>query len=410
MNLLDDKQVNKDSLFRQLIVVGNGLDLYCGLASRFADFFGPRRKKLRSTEYQALHDVRGWEDSLVGSGLTAWDIILEIWAAEDVESKNWSNIEAAIADWVTPQRIAEKEKVYIVKNKHLKRVLSFLNTTGYTYAAGDRYSEVEVAQLLKYVYGQGPWDHESMLDKLLEELHKLESEFVKYMLSTVAGAEGYPDRLRQVFHGVVFDELAGQREEFLESSILNFNYTIPSEFVRSEKADLIDCYANVHGHLRGEIVIGIDATGHMDDPGVAQFTKTYRVMGIGSSAVKGIVYSGQGVRSGPATTLMKFIGHSLSEADYSYFQSLFDTVNLYGGDTRLVFYYMPHGEGDFSAACGKSKKGVMDSVVKLLTRYGETLDNADHGKNLIHKLLLEGRLAVKLVPEAETIREEAGLG
>lgn len=31
---------------------------------------------------------------------------------------------------------------------------------------------------------------------------------------------------------------------------------------------------------------------------------------------------------------------------------------------------------------------------QLLTTYGETLDNKDHGKNLMHKLLLEGRLEV----------------
>lgn len=104
---------------------------------------------------------------------------------------------------------------------------------------------------------------------------------------------------------------------------------------------------------------------------------------------------------------MKFFGHSLNEADYSYFQSLFDTVDLYGGETRLVFYYMPHGGDSFDAACGRSKKSIMDGVVKLLTKYGETLDNADHGKNLIHKLLLEGRLAVKLIPEAEAMWEGA---
>ena len=49
----------------------------------------------------------------------------------------------------------------------------------------------------------------------------------------------------------------------------------------------------------------------------------------------------------------------------------------------------------------------MDGVIKLLTKYGETLDNADHGKNLVHKLLLEGRLAVKLIPEAEAMWDGA---
>ena len=33
-------------------------------------------------------------------------------------------------------------------------------------------------------------------------------------------------------------------------------------------------------------------------------------------------------------------------------------------------------------------------VTALLSAYGETMDNKDHGKNLIHKLILEGRLAI----------------
>lgn len=200
--LLDDRRTDDERLVRQLTVVGNGLDLYCGLVSRFADFFWPRKKLLESVEHSALHGVAGWEDSLINHGLTAWD-------------------------------------------------------------------------------------NEALLDKLLEELHALEGEFAKYMLSTVEHAESYQERYCRVFHGVVVDELEERRIQSLETSILNFNYTIPSEFIRNEVFGLIDHYVNVHGSLRNEIVIGIDATGHMDEPGVAQFTKTYRVMGLASSAVGG---------------------------------------------------------------------------------------------------------------------------
>ena len=31
----------------------------------------------------------------------------------------------------------------------------------------------------------------------------------------------------------------------------------------------------------------------------------------------------------------------------------------------------------------------------LLVDYGATMDNKDHGKNLMHKLLLEGRLIIR---------------
>lgn len=36
-------------------------------------------------------------------------------------------------------------------------------------------------------------------------------------------------------------------------------------------------------------------------------------------------------------------------------------------------------------------------VTKLINRYGDTLDNKDHGKNLLHKLILENRLSIKRV-------------
>ena len=35
--------------------------------------------------------------------------------------------------------------------------------------------------------------------------------------------------------------------------------------------------------------------------------------------------------------------------------------------------------------------------MRLLSSYGTTLDNKDHGKNLVHKLLLEGRLIIRRI-------------
>ena len=49
---------------------------------------------------------------------------------------------------------------------------------------------------------------------------------------------------------------------------------------------------------------------------------------------------------------------------------------------------------------------MMAKAIALLTAYGETLDNKDHGANRIHKLLIEGRLAVTLLPN---MVQEGGL-
>lgn len=66
-------------------------------------------------------------------------------------------------------------------------------------------------------------------------------------------------------------------------------------------------------------------------------------------------------------------------------------MNLYGGSTKLVFYFRSWPGKDEEELHAETVR----SVTKLLTTYGATLDNRDHGKNLMHKLLLEGRLEVK---------------
>ena len=75
-------------------------------------------------------------------------------------------------------------------------------------------------------------------------------------------------------------------------------------------------------------------------------------------------------------------------------------MRLYEGNTRLVFFFRP-----FRTASGEERSEnaaraeMMGRAIKLLVAYGKTLDNKDHGKNLIHKLLIEGRLSVTLLPD-----------
>lgn len=61
------------NVFHQLVVLGNGFDLSCGLASRFLDFFGPRVELIEgaaSLKNKALADYCSEHE------LTVWDLIL----------------------------------------------------------------------------------------------------------------------------------------------------------------------------------------------------------------------------------------------------------------------------------------------------------------------------------------------
>lgn len=46
------------------------------------------------------------------------------------------------------------------------------------------------------------------------------------------------------------------------------------------------------------------------------------------------------------------------------------------------------------------KEEMFEKVNRLIATYGATLDDEDHGRNLLHKLLLEGRLTIKQAPLA----------
>ncbi|WP_154071832.1 hypothetical protein [Lactiplantibacillus plantarum] len=83
-----------------------------------------------------------------------------------------------------------------------------------------------------------------------------------------------------------------------------------------------------------------------------------------------------------------FYGHSLSQADYSYFQSIFDYYNIYSENITLIFYYSKYGNYDIKEIA----KDQFDKVSRLLENYGKSIP--DKGKSLLPKLLLEKRVKI----------------
>lgn len=88
--------------------------------------------------------------------------------------------------------------------------------------------------------------------------------------------------------------------------------------------------------------------------------------------------------------VITFIGHSLNQADYSYFESIFDQYDIFHSNVKLEFYYYP---GNITSKNSESERKAMKNIVRLLTSYGSTLKN-EHGENIVNKLMLEQRLSV----------------
>lgn len=252
-----------------------------------------------------------------------------------------------------------------------------------------------IISLSRYLYYRsrssiGLYWRQSILSTLCTELAIVERRFKEYLEGQIGTNADYRANANKLIMQLVEDGPLYGTDKRIDTSIISFNYTMP---FKSGGTNGITDFINIHGNLDKDIIFGIDGMGYMDKLEVLPFTKTYRVALMGIQVSRNFVHTAAPVDPGKATRTIKFFGHSLSEADYSYFQAAFDGVNLYSSPTKLIFYYRPWPGKDED----ELRSETVQKVTHLLTTYGETLDNKDHGKNLMHKLMLEGRLQVKRI-------------
>lgn len=380
-----------NSSWHQLLIIGNGFDLECGLNSSFRDFFSAERESLIPARF--LHedaDYTAWKESASNPNLTLWDLILK-----GREKGNWCDIEAAIL-----KQVSDIDSIF----SNLNSIHDSISQNLAKYGHYDR-RELQSFRIF-YDIDEYLSLHADMTDTssqkglsifLLNELHRLESAFAKFLRKQTGGQtadESASDKKRAE---TSYEISAKSKLQMLLSfalqsdnrrshtySILSFNYTGPFDIASNEIGQPV-AYTNIHGLCRKgeEIIFGIDGKENLVDEIARPFTKTYRLLSLGGPNARDVVRSD--------TRCIKFYGHSLSDADYSYFQAIFDAVHLYSSDVSLVFFYRCFDEKDPII----HRNEMMNKVINLLTAYGATLENRDHGKNLIHKLLLEGRLSVK---------------
>lgn len=188
--------------------------------------------------------------------------------------------------------------------------------------------------------------------------------------------------------------------------VVSFNYTTPLlESVDDEVMSSLYIEQNVHGTLPNSvpqrdllgnlnppinIIFGIDGYEAPKGNRVQRFTKTARKLSLPRQELPNRMrgrrmfdplYEGESIQA------VKVYGHSLGEADYSYFHALFDQIDLYESDTVLYFLY------------STGHKTSPEAVGDLLNRYGESLRPKAHGKNLLHKLMMEDRIRIANLDE-----------
>lgn len=382
--------------WHQLIIIGNGFDLACGLKSRFGDFFEPRFKAIASiSDYSRAT----WSEVVGHSGLTLWDFILQA----NVDSL-WCDVEAVIERWVLSASTTTCRK-----SSPFNKALEFIKLCPFadgSYMLFDGRKENEhdeenfmYGNLARYVWTVRPeiakegYSRELFAALLKNELFRLEKAFSDYLINELAANADYASNYRKLYHAIERDGKKSGDDYYSSTSVLSFNYTeeVSKSFDGGEDGEFV----NIHGKLGEEIIFGIDGKDCMDNPDAVSFTKTFRLMRRGGSRTDKLIRTANSMHLQDATDVIKFYGHSLGKADYSYFQSIFDGVDLYESKTVLVFYYPFDSTNNTETKNAKWRTNLANSINNLLVAYGTTMGNTDHGKNLMHKLLLEGRLIIR---------------
>lgn len=450
------------NMSHQLIIIGNGFDIECGLNSRFYQFFEPRMHVIETID--DLEDP-GSVNALCELSITAWDVVIYVrrQLVNKGEGINWCDVEAVISDvigmegkasedhgpdvpslpgnervtvaslmsffefldayhWIDKpreyyrsfnERLDDAEHDEIAKMKEelielmygdgslgngRERGKRWKHAVTWGFEDCDPYNFLEfiegqlpnegsemVGQYLRFAYPENErWSPSLIRSALEEELHVLENEFKDYLSGQVEGNEKYRERADELLCEILRYDTSKDGGNL--ATILNFNYTTPSIpcLVSFDRAPRL---VNVHGSLDEEIIFGADGTYCMGDSGAARFSKTYRLLSLDRLGLQGSVAFPPGHRiSDIETRALKFYGHSLSRADYAYFLSVFDIVDLYSGNVVLYFFYRPYSP--------TARRDLLLNISKLLDAYGVSMDNRDHGKNLMHRLLLEDRLVV----------------
>ena len=368
-------------MMEELYILGNGFDLYLGLKTRYSDYF--KNRKISEEFFEKIKSI--FKNSI---GSYNYDARTKVYAVFDYD-ETLLNMQI-----VQLYKDIEKNLFYLYLmflkkcdlnwNEVESNILPFIRDTSKIFKLKMEtiLGNIEKNEMYKYLLIAKVIIKDrknlSFLDFMMEQLNLFEKDFGNYIGSLEIKEEN-KNRLINIFRTTC------------RKKIINFNYSIFlqdlidrykdiafSEIEIARRIKSIESIVNIHGDFKNPI-FGIDS--HNSEEQFQNFTKTSRILN--NDTIENFE-----LPKPEKLGTINFFGHSLSKADYSYFQSLFDYYDIYSSNIKLNFMYSEYDKNDLTRA----KRETHNNVVKLMKNYGEKLENKDNGKNLLHKLLIENRI------------------
>ncbi|MDF7627514.1 AbiH family protein [Lactobacillaceae bacterium L1_55_11] len=433
----------------QLIVLGNGFDLSTqadpndansNLKTSYTAFINRKFPTNTDTwtlielarKHYAEHLTSDFppekEDKIILDRINAWYWIMFI--GRDSRELNWSDVEKQMYDHLTNgliEQIASDSLGEMITKKSFQE-----SPNDHKKVARLLFDKFRNEWFSKRKNPPSTVTAEVVRDWLYASLNELERDFEDYLNGIIQPNTGggpsarffeptYKDKLTSRFVKPSYELLTKIVNEDLTDpnrigdpgyNILNFNYTnlydnrywaLPmcekyDSPVRSPENAL-----NVHGLMyvrekgvearnTSHIIFGIDRENINPTDNNFVFTKTYRTLYGNADEHQIFQQNHSNVFDKENIKVIKFFGHSLGNADYSYFQQMFDYFDLYNNDDlKLIFYFRKYD----GRPVNDFVKIQTNQVINLIDTYGKTLSNEAHGKNLLTRLQMLKRISIK---------------
>ncbi|NMF02994.1 hypothetical protein HF843_07440 [Bifidobacterium boum] len=235
----------------------------------------------------------------------------------------------------------------------------------------------------------------------LNELKEFETAFQEYIITNIQQHPSYYSLARNLYKTISSQYCKDSESGETRNAILSFNYTTPLPKCISEEQSTYQrrqlwVEQNVHGTLDSSCIFGIDGFDENNKrlEGIPRiFTKSNRQLYLERTGASTYPPNTSrtlfdAIRENGKIHCIKFYGHSLGAADYSYFRTIFNIVDIYNSDVTLYFLY------------SKNHPTNPEAVENLIDRYNrETLASTSANCDLLQKLLLEGRLQLRAIPD-----------
>ncbi len=347
------------------IVIGNGFDLHCGIHTKYSDYYCKNWRKYRLIQrlffdYKNNGKQIDFSSDVINSW-NVWDIFFALNSPDDPNTCKylWCDIERLIlASLISNQEINDDLSgliLYLSPSIHWPDLKQNIVQRSLPSNTEERF----MAEFVTHKMEEGKYWVSKYYDFILDQLINFEASFGNFIYGQTHNE--YLERINyehQFLNQLYFKKALSTLDELQPNSSIfhidSFNYT---PLYGDEEHKVLVNYIN--GSYEKPI-FGIDSFFEPDDERFI-FTKTSRR--IESKIVENDYSADLDFKN------IIIYGHSLNEADYSYFFPIFDKLELTNNEAvgRLIFGYSIFKRSDEQII----KTDLRKNVAKLLYTYAK---------------------------------------